>query len=90
MITVIKNAHVYQPENAGKRDVLIVDGKIGAVAENLSVTVENAADIVKVVDGTGKVLVPCRLLLFFFLIITFQIYNLHSYICCLKMKKTQA
>lgn len=58
MITVIKNANVYQPENAGKRDVLIVDGKIGAVAENISVTVENAADIVKVIDGTGKALVP--------------------------------
>jgi beta-aspartyl-dipeptidase (metallo-type) len=58
MITVIKNADVYQPEHAGKKDILIVDGRIGAVENDITVTVENAADIVKVIDGTGMVLVP--------------------------------
>ena len=49
---------MFQPEHVGKKDVMIIDGKIGAISENLMVTVENAPDFVKVIDGTGKVLVP--------------------------------
>ncbi len=58
MITIIRNAEVYQPDHAGKKDVLLIDGKIGAVGDGITVTVSNAAGLIDEIDAEGKVLVP--------------------------------
>lgn len=52
---LIKNAHLYGPEDMGIRDVLIGGGKILRIAENLP---EEEAYGLTVIDGTGKVLMP--------------------------------
>ncbi len=54
MLKIIKNVEVYTPEYLGVKDVLVVDGKIGKINENIEITgVE-----VEVIDGKGKKLVP--------------------------------
>jgi beta-aspartyl-dipeptidase (metallo-type) len=58
MITIIRNAEVYQPDHAGKKDVLLIDGKIGAVGDGIKVTVANAAGLVNEIDAEGMALVP--------------------------------
>lgn len=58
MITIIKKAEVYQPEYAGKMDVLVLDGKIAAVAEDISLDMSGAPDLIKEISGEGKVLIP--------------------------------
>ena len=35
MVMILKNAEVYQPEYAGKKDILILGRTIAAVGENL-------------------------------------------------------
>ena len=51
---LIKNIHVYAPEDIGIKDVLI-DEKIIKIGDNLPVIEEYD---VEVIDGTGKILVP--------------------------------
>jgi beta-aspartyl-dipeptidase (metallo-type) len=58
MITVIRNANVYQPEYAGKKDILLIDGKIGAVSENISLEIKNADGILNELDASGMTAVP--------------------------------
>lgn len=58
MITIIKNAEVYQPAHAGKKDVLLIDGKIGAVGDGITVNVSNTAGLVNEIDADGMALVP--------------------------------
>jgi beta-aspartyl-dipeptidase (metallo-type) len=36
MIKLIKNAHVYSPEDIGILDVLIIGDKIGAIGKNIT------------------------------------------------------
>ena len=52
---LIKNVHVYAPEDMGVRDVLIGAGEILKISDQLPV--EKAYDV-EVIDGTGKVLMP--------------------------------
>ena len=52
---MIKNAHVFSPEDIGIQDVLVGGGKILKMAENLPV--EEAYGIT-VIDGSGKCLMP--------------------------------
>lgn len=52
---LIKNAHVYAPEDLGVKDVLIGAGEILKIEENLPV--EEAYDV-QVIDGEGKILMP--------------------------------
>ena len=35
MVTLIRGAKVYQPEYTGMKDILVLNGKIAAVGENL-------------------------------------------------------
>ncbi|QOX63045.1 beta-aspartyl-peptidase [Anoxybacterium hadale] len=58
MITIIRNAKVYQPEEAGRKDILLIDGKIGAVAENISLEIKNADGLLSEIDATGMIAVP--------------------------------
>ena len=52
---LIKNAHVYAPEDLGIMDVLIGGGKILKMAEELP---EEKSYGVEVIDGKGKILMP--------------------------------
>ena len=52
---MIKNVHVFAPEDIGIQDVLIGGGKILKIAKALPV--EEAYEII-VIDGSGKILIP--------------------------------
>lgn len=54
MIYLIKNAHVYAPEDKGMNDVLIVNDKIAAMDRRLHVGLPE----MEVIDAQGKRLIP--------------------------------
>ncbi|MFF2752722.1 beta-aspartyl-peptidase [Psychrobacillus sp. NPDC058041] len=56
MLTLIKNGEVYAPHYLGRKDILIVDSKIGYVKE----IIEHPQDFVpiKVIDASEKLVVP--------------------------------
>ncbi len=54
MIKLIRNAQVYAPANIGIKDVLIADGRICVIGENLKFQ----SDYIEVIDATGKILTP--------------------------------
>ncbi|MBM7650109.1 beta-aspartyl-dipeptidase (metallo-type) [Bacillus ectoiniformans] len=56
MLKLIKNAQVYAPQRLGKQDVLIIDEKIGRIADQINVPSDFAE--IEVIDAQGKVLVP--------------------------------
>lgn len=58
MITIIKNAEVYKPDYAGKKDVLLLNGKIGAVEDEITVKIEHASGLVNEIEASGMVMVP--------------------------------
>lgn len=51
MIKLIKNADIYAPEHLGKRDILICDEKISAIAEELNVDADDG--LVEIIDLHG-------------------------------------
>lgn len=51
---LIKNIEVYAPEKLGKRDLLITNGKISLIEENI----EAFSDKIQVIEGSGKKLIP--------------------------------
>ena len=53
-VTLIKNAHVYTPDDLGVRDVLIANGRFLAVDKDLDVKFPG----METIDGTGKILTP--------------------------------
>ena len=55
MMLLIQNIHVFDPEYQGVKDVLITGNTIHKIADSLPVT---AAYEMKVIDGTGKFLIP--------------------------------
>jgi beta-aspartyl-dipeptidase (metallo-type) len=56
LLTLIKNGEVYAPQYLGKRDILIVDQKIGYIKEIIEIP-HNFVDI-NVIDAKGKLIVP--------------------------------
>ncbi|AOH54417.1 beta-aspartyl-peptidase [Peribacillus muralis] len=56
MITLIKNAEVYEPQYLGRMDVLLAGGKIVHIQDEIDL--DNVSIDVKIVDGSGKILVP--------------------------------
>ncbi|MFC7784892.1 MULTISPECIES: beta-aspartyl-peptidase [unclassified Rossellomorea] len=56
MLTLIQNGEVYAPEYLGKKDILIVDNKIGFIEDKIEPP-HQFVDI-KIVDATGKYVVP--------------------------------
>lgn len=56
MLTLIKNGDIYAPDYLGKKDILLVDRKIGFIENEIEVP-ENFVDM-KVIDATGKKIVP--------------------------------
>lgn len=51
---LIKSIQVYSPENIGIKDVLLTNGKIALIEDNI----EKFADKIKIIDGTNKKLIP--------------------------------
>ncbi len=51
---LFKNATVYAPEKLGKRDVLVVNGRVAALEENLTVSLPG----LEVIDADGLILTP--------------------------------
>ncbi|WP_059172890.1 beta-aspartyl-peptidase [Bacillus sp. FJAT-27445] len=56
MLTLIKNGEIYSPHYLGKKDLLIIDRRIGCIGDKIDVP-ENFAPV-KVVDAEGKYIVP--------------------------------
>lgn len=57
MVTIIRNAKVYQPEYAGVKDILILSGKIAAVGEKLEADFGGALEVQEL-DAAGMAAVP--------------------------------
>lgn len=51
---LIKNIDIYSPEKLGIKDVLIINGKIALIKEDIQLF----SDEIKIIDGTGKKLIP--------------------------------
>ncbi|MCR2821826.1 beta-aspartyl-peptidase [Lederbergia panacisoli] len=56
MLTLIKNGEIYSPNYIGKKDVLLVDQKIGFIQDKIDVPRDFVQ--INVVDATDKILVP--------------------------------
>ncbi len=56
MITLVKNGHIYAPEDAGIKDILIAGPKIIGLADPGKFRIEGAA--AEVVDASGKIVLP--------------------------------
>mgnify|MGYP000104340567 FL=1 len=56
MITVIKNIHVYAPEDLGVKDVVTTSNKIEGIYDN--VEIPNNFIAIEIIDGKGKLLYP--------------------------------
>lgn len=56
MLTLIKNTEVYAPHYLGRKDVLLEANKIGYIKDTINL--DSSSIDVKIIDGTGKLLVP--------------------------------
>ncbi|KIY20958.1 MULTISPECIES: beta-aspartyl-peptidase [Mesobacillus] len=56
MLLLIKNGEVYAPEYLGKKDILVVDRKIGFIEEEMKIPDEFVE--VRVIEAAGKKIVP--------------------------------
>lgn len=56
MLLLIKNGEVYAPEYLGKKDILVVDRKIGFIEEKMKIPDEFVE--VRVIEAAGKKIVP--------------------------------
>ncbi|NSL52451.1 beta-aspartyl-peptidase [Calidifontibacillus erzurumensis] len=56
MLTVIKNGEIYSPDYLGKKDILLVDKKIGYIKDDISFST-SSIDI-NIIDATNKIIVP--------------------------------
>lgn len=57
MVTIIRNAKVYQPEYAGVKDILILGDRIAALGENLKADFGGCVEV-REIDAEGMVAVP--------------------------------
>jgi len=58
MITIVRNAELYKPDYAGKKDVLLIGGKIGAVENEIDIKIDGASGLVNEIDATGMIMTP--------------------------------
>lgn len=56
MLTLIKNTEVYAPHYLGRKDALLAANKIGYIKDTINL--DSSSIDVKIIDGTGKLLVP--------------------------------
>jgi len=57
MVTLIKNIEIYAPEYLGVKDILFTENKILNINDEIPVNEETFENL-KVIDGSGKLLVP--------------------------------
>lgn len=57
MVTIIRNAKVYQPEYAGVKDILILDQRIAAIGENLKADLGGCVEV-REIDAQGMAAFP--------------------------------
>src|SRR5699024_10639466 len=57
MVMILRNAEVYQPDYAGKKDILILGGTIAAVGEHLKADFGGSLEVVET-NGVGWAVVP--------------------------------
>ena len=57
MVTIIRNAKVYQPEYAGVKDILILGDRIAAIRENLRADFDGSLEVQEI-NGEGMAAVP--------------------------------
>ena len=57
MVTLIRNAKVYQPEYAGVKDILVLGGRIAAVGEGLKADFSGSVEVEEM-DADGMAAVP--------------------------------
>ncbi|WP_349408899.1 beta-aspartyl-peptidase [Pseudalkalibacillus sp. SCS-8] len=58
MLVLIRNGEIYAPEYLGKKDLLVVDEKIGFIDDQIDVPEGYLRDKIRVVDAEGKIIVP--------------------------------
>jgi beta-aspartyl-dipeptidase (metallo-type) len=56
VITLIKNGHIYAPEDVGEKDILIAGSRIAGLADPGKFRIEGAP--VEMVDASGKMILP--------------------------------
>lgn len=56
MIKIIKNVHVFAPEDMGVQDVLITDRKVAKIGERIDIIASE--EILEIIDGQNKYLIP--------------------------------
>lgn len=56
MLTLIKNGEVYAPNYKGKKDILLVNDKIGYIQDQIDFPQSSVH--IKVIDAEGKIIVP--------------------------------
>lgn len=56
MITLIKNGELYSPNYMGKKDILVVNGSIGYIEDEI--TIPSNFVKIQVMDASGKIVVP--------------------------------
>ncbi|KPU45351.1 isoaspartyl dipeptidase [Oxobacter pfennigii] len=57
MLKIIKDIEVYSPEYSGKKDVLLINDKIGKISDNIDLPSVSFYDI-EVISGEDKILTP--------------------------------
>ena len=57
MVTIIRNAKVYQPEYAGMKDILVLGDRIAALGENLKADFGGCVEV-REIDAEGMAAVP--------------------------------
>ena len=57
MVTIIRNAKVYQPEYAGVKDILVLGDRIAALGENLTADFGGCVEV-REIDAEGMAAVP--------------------------------
>ena len=57
MVTIIRNAKVYQPEYAGVKDILVLGDRIAALGENLKADFGGCVEV-REIDAEGMAAVP--------------------------------
>jgi beta-aspartyl-dipeptidase (metallo-type) len=58
MLVLIRNGEVYAPDYLGRKDLLIIDEKIGFVEDQINIPEGFFAEKIKVIDAEGKKVLP--------------------------------
>lgn len=57
MVKIIRNVHVYSPQDLGIKDVLVLGDKIAAIEDEIKIDLGGLVDLEEI-DGSGKILTP--------------------------------